>query len=185
MSEPASFYVRVSIDKPQLDAFLQAAPSQPAPNGNWDAWWNSRAMYGATALADELRAWPMATNGAIVDEWLGDKQSCSFSRYDEENRVWEFGIIMCTDNYAEILPLLVFCQSLQPYRNASAQGDVGIVYPFFWGDDGVMAYFTYGRDGFELAPQVGSTGDVPEETMTRLATRLEAMWNALEADGAD
>ncbi len=179
MSEPRSFFLRASMQKARYLAFMQAPPSPPRLNDHWQAWWNSRQMSGSLDLAKQLRAWDDACNQDIVEGWLAAEDTMAFSTFDEATETWEFGIIMCSENYTEILPLLVFCESVFPHTKVSAD-DFAIIYPYFWGDSNVMAYMRFGPEGAALSPAQWLE-DVAPAHLAHVASRLGDAWKVFEA----
>jgi len=180
MSEPCSFFLRASIEKAQYLKFMQAKPSQPHINDNWLKWWDSRGMYGNMGLAECIRAWSDASNQDIVNGWLAAKETLTFSEFDEATNTWEFGIIMCSENYSEILPLLVFCESVFTYKSFSSH-DFAIIYPYFWGYSNVMAYMTFTQNGFVLS-LADSVSDVAKEHLDYAASKLGEKWKVFEPE---
>lgn len=175
MSEPSSFFLKVSITQAQFDRFMQSAPTPPHLDANWQGWWDSREMYGKKALTEtDIGCYDIGTNQEIVNLWLGGEEAYAFSSFDGIREVWEFGIVMCTENYTELLPLLAFVLSIAPYKKHSPD-DFAVVYPFFWGDSGVMAYI-----GFEpqagLIPEISSTEQVPAAHLQHAESCLEQHW---------
>lgn len=178
MSEPCSFFLRATIEKAQYQKFMQAKPSQPFVNDNWLKWWDSRQLYGKSDLTKEISSWNGPCNQAIVDGWLAAEETMTFSVFDEATNVWEFGIIMCSENYSEILPLLVFCESIFSYKLLSSH-DFAIIYPYFWGDSHVMAYMTFAQDGAVLT-LADSVADVAKDHLDYTAFRLGEKWKEFE-----
>jgi hypothetical protein len=106
-----------------------------------------------------------------VNAWLDSKDTLTFSEFDTATNTWEFGIIMCSEKYAEILPLLFFCENLSAYKPPSPD-DFMIIYPYIWGDSGVMAYATYSQEGFVLSCAKSVT-DVAKNHLDYAASRFE------------
>lgn len=178
MSEPCSFFLKASIQKEQYLEFMQTKPSQPLVNDNWSKWWNSRQMHTHLDLARQIRAWDDASNQDIVNGWLAEEHTLTFSEFNEATSTWEFGIILCSDNYSEILPLLVFCESIFAHK-ISSPDDFAIIYPYFWGDSYVMAYITFSQEGmiFSLAESVT---EVDNSHLDYAASRLGEKWKEFE-----
>ena len=179
MSEPCSFFLRATIEKSQYLKFMQAKPSQLPVSDQWLKWWDSREMYGKPDLTKEMRAWNDASNQEIVDGWLALEGTLTFSVFDEATNHWEFGIILCSENYGEILPLLAFCESIFSYKLFSAH-DFAIVYPYFWDDSHVMAYMTFAQDGAVLTTAKSVT-DVAKDHLDYAALRLGEQSKVFEA----
>lgn len=178
MSELSSFFLRATIEKAQYLKFMQAKPSQPLINDNWLEWWDSREMYNKSDLIKNIRGWNDPSNQEIVDGWLAAEETLTFSKFDEATNTWEFGIIMCSENYSEILPLLVFCESIVSYKLPSPH-DFAIVYPYFWGDSNVMAYMLFAQDG-AVVTLADSVTDVAKDHLEYAALRLGEEWKTFD-----
>ena len=183
MSELCSFFLKASIEKAKYLEWMQSKPAQPHVTDNWLEWWDSRQMCGEPKLANHIRAWNEATNQAVVNGWLDAEETMAFSEFDEASSTWEFGIIMCSENYTEILPLLVFCESIFPYKTFSPH-DFAIIYPYFWGDSNVMAYMTFAQEGFVLS-LAESVEDVAKDHLEYASSRLGEKWKVFEAKMRD
>lgn len=179
MSEPSSFFLRATIEKAQYLKFMQDKPRQSTINDGWLKWWESRQMYGKSDLKENMRAWPSQSNQEIVNGWLTAEGTLAFSVFDEVTNIWEFGIIMCSENYSEIIPLLVFCESIVSYKLLSSH-DFAIIYPYFWGDSDVMAYMIFAQDGAVLT-LAESVTDVAKDHLDYAALRLGENWKVFEA----
>lgn len=178
MSEPCSFFMRISIEKERYMDFMKAKPARSNVNDNWMQWWDSREMYGRLRLVDEISSWSHYTsNQEVINSWVSSESSMAFSSYDEKTEIWDFGIIMYSESYSEILPLLVFCESVFSYKKYSDQ-DFAIIYPYFWGDSSVMAYMTFERDGVLLS-LAKSVSDVAKEHLAYAVARLDKAWEQL------
>jgi hypothetical protein len=149
---------------------MQAKPCQPLVNDNWQKWWDSRQMHSKPDLLKEIKSWNDSCNQKIVDGWLAAEESMSFSVFDEASNTWEFGIIMCSENFSEILPLLVFCEGVFSYKLPSSH-DFAIIYPYLWEDSDVMAYMTFAQDGAVLT-LADSVADVAKDHLDYTAFRL-------------
>lgn len=179
MSEPSSFFLRATIKKDQYLKFMQTPPKPPTLNDDWLKWWESRDMSGKSDLKDNIRTWRDQSNQEIVNGWLAAEGTLAFSAFDEMTNVWEFGIIMCSENYSEIIQLLAFCESIFPYKTFSPH-DFAIIYPYFWGDSNVMAYMTFAQDGAALT-LAESVADVAKDHLDNAALRLGENWKVFEA----
>jgi len=180
MSEPHSFFLRATISPERLQAFLQAAPRNAELTAAWLQWWNSREKYGDQPLtASDLRAYRCETNQSILEMWRKDVRTGTVVSYDEPTQCWQVGIVMASENYLEILPLLVFAQQVQDEKLPS-EDDFALIYPFFWGDSNVMAYLDYSAP--QAAPQaaVQSTADVPADKLAYADAQLTRMLDMLQ-----
>lgn len=179
MSEPCSFFLRASIQKEKYLTFMQEKPSQPLTNDNWSKWWGSRQMNGHLDLTKQIRAWNYTRNQDIVDGWLAAENTLTFSDFNEAASMWEFGIIMCSENYSEILPLLVFCESIFAHKIFSPD-DFAIIYPYFWGDGDIMAYMTFAQKGMVLS-LANSVTEVAKDHLEYVTSRLGEKWKEFES----
>lgn len=139
MSELSSLFLKVSIEKDQLNAFLQAPPEAPQLQQDWISWWESRKMYGKQDLTEnQLRSYAEKNNQAIVDMFINYPSSITSSDYDEATETWYFSIVFFSENFFEMLPGIAFMKSIVPFKKNDPT-DFGIIYNFFWGDSDISA----------------------------------------------
>ena len=180
MSELNSFFLRVSIDKAQLDEFLQAKPSTFVVTDNWRDWWDSREMYGDSSIDDEIGALPLPSYEEFVKAWTTDEEAFAFSEFNADANTWDFGIILCSENYDDILPLIAFCANLAPHTRPSAD-NFAIIYPYFWGDSELMLYLTF-EDGKAEPSLANEVDEVEQEHLDCAEERLHEKWIEMQAN---
>lgn len=181
MAEPCSFYMKITIKNDDFQRLMKAEPTQPSLNDNWRLWWDSRRMYGKTELTNnELRAYNNASNQDLIDGWLKAEGAYAYSEYNEKSETWNFGIIEFGENYLEIIPQLAFALSIIEYKTFSPD-DFAIVYPYFWGDSGVMAYIRYEQDRAILLPDIHELNQVPETHVGVASDFLGKKWQEFES----
>lgn len=182
MSELSSLFCKVKITKSQLEKFLNASPEKPELNGNWLKWWDSRQMYSKMALTAELlRSYHDDSNQEILNGWMEYKQAMAFSDYDETAEEWHWGMMFFSENYLEMLPMFAFIISLEKYVSESAE-NMAIVFPFFWGDNGVHVYINFEEGKAILSPTVQTTYDVNPEILNYTKEYLNKKWDELAKD---
>jgi hypothetical protein len=180
MSEPNSLFAKIHISKENYDAFLKSNPQSSTLDKNWLDWWESKEMYGKMELTQTyIYCYEDPTNEAIVNGWLNAKQSFTFSDYDAINEIWHFGIILFSENYLEMIPMLVFFKSLAPY--IKNDDSFVVVYNFFWGGNEVNAYLTYKEKEGWLDKTVQTKLDIDAKQLEYaneyLAKKLEGFSN--------
>ena|SRR6218665_3909131 len=179
MSELSSLYCKVKITKSQLEKFLSSSPEKPELNDNWLKWWDSRQMYSKMAMTSKLLySYENDKNEGIINEWINDKEAMAFSDYNETTEEWHWGMMFFSENYLEMLPMFVFIISLEKYVSESAQ-NMAIVFPFFWGDNGVHVYIHFEEGKAILSPTVQTTYDVNPEIFNYTKEYLNKKWNDL------
>ncbi|MDO5510013.1 MAG: hypothetical protein Q4F57_04905 [Weeksellaceae bacterium] len=160
MSEPNSLFAKIHITKENFDNFLKASPTTPKLDENWLQWWDSREMHDSAQLEEKnLIAYPESTNEAIIEWWKGDRYSFTFSDYDLENEIWNFGIYMFSENYYEMIPGLAFLKSMAELKTKNEE-DFAIVYNFHWIGDDVSAFILYKNIEALIDIKVQSTEDI-------------------------
>lgn len=165
MSEPNSLFAKIHITKNNFENFLKAKPREPKFNGNWSEWWNSKVMYNRVDLQEkDIYCYKDSTNEAIINGWKGAKHSLTFSDYDLESEIWNFGIIMFSENYLEMIPGLAFIKSVDEFKTENSE-DFAIIYSHFWGDEDVYAYINYENGIWQLDNRIKNKTDVKEESM--------------------
>ncbi|GIQ61284.1 hypothetical protein Flavo103_44190 [Flavobacterium collinsii] len=182
MSEQSSLYCKVKITKPRLETFLNSASEKLVLDGNWLEWWENRTMYSKmTPTAKELYAYNDLTNYAIFKEWYEAEQTFAFSDYDETTQQWHLGILLFSENYLEMLPMLAFIKSMEAYVTESID-NFAIVYPFFWGDTNVDVFIKF-KDGKALLDsKVQSTDDIDTVLLETTSGYLNNKWSELSAN---
>ena len=180
MSEPCSYYLSAQLSPARYEAFLNAAPGQPQVDEVWRSWWASRAMVGRLSLPSQIRAYPDKTNRALVAGWLAAPETGSASTYD--GKVWRLSILQFSENFSEILPMLVFAQSLHAYLGAGHR-DYALVYPFLWGDDPVMSYQALSGSAGQPDPAVRRRKDIPPAVFADAEYHLKRCFTAWQAKG--
>lgn len=142
MSEPASLYARFTLSHEQYEAFMNSAPARPAAFGDWQSWFDRRAIAGE-GLADEARLLADrggATVADVIKAWREDAWTGTPPvEYDELRRTLRIAMLQASENYVEMLHLLT------PLRGAAAFCDPGaddfiVIFDFLWGGGEVDAY---------------------------------------------
>lgn len=163
MSEPSSLFARIHLSKENLASFLAAPPKAPVLNDNWINWWNSRRMYSPSPLGEnDVFAYQATSNKQILDFWVEDPGSGTIYEYDESTQVLDLGILMFSENFSEMIPMLAFILSLEDYKDDN-KDDFAIVYPYFWGDTDVQVFITFDGNKGILDTTLETTKEVDAE----------------------
>lgn len=178
MSELSSLYLKVKIEKSQLEKFLNSKFEKPALNQNWLEWWESRRMYSKMELSSELFRIPGQSNQEFINSWLEYPQAMAFSDYNEVLEEWHFGMLFFSENYEEMLSIFAFITSLEKYLNKDSE-NFAVVFPFFWGDNDVQAYIYFENEKAILSPQVQTTEDLNSEILMKTQQYLNTKWEEL------
>jgi hypothetical protein len=101
-------------------------------------------MYDDEALAaEDVISYEAKSNKEIVDFWINQTETISFSDYDEKNEIWHFGMLLFSENYMEMVPMLAFLRSVETFKE-NDDSDFILIYNYLWGDDkGVSAYLKF------------------------------------------
>ncbi|GGB77543.1 hypothetical protein [Dyadobacter sediminis] len=154
MSEPSSFYAKITIKPESYEQFLRAEPAVAKSQSGWNEWFHSKTMYGKPELTENhLNTYKHSSNREIIDHWLKAGQSYSFSEYDRENETWHFGIIWFTKNYLEMIPMLSTIRGIAGFREGN-ELDFIIVYSYFWEPNQINAYLKFSSGNSEFVEKV-------------------------------
>lgn len=179
MSELSSLYCKVKITKPQLEKFLSSPLEEPQLNQNWLDFWESRKMYSKSVLTQEqLRNYNDNNNREVIDGWIDYPEAMAFSDYDETKEEWHWGMMFFSENYQEMIPMFAYIISLEKYVTESAENQA-IIFPFFWGDDGVNAYIYFENGKAVLSPKVQILEDVASNFVAETKEYLDKKWDQL------
>jgi hypothetical protein len=160
MSEPNSLFARIHLSKERFETFLAAPPKPPVLDANWTNWWNTRKMYSPHPLSEnDLYAYNAASNKAILDGWMENKNTGTFYDYDETGQTLNLGLIFFSENYGEMIPMLSFILSLAEYKENNPD-DFCIVFPFFWGDEDLSVYITFEGNTARLDAELESVAQL-------------------------
>ncbi|KAA6432760.1 hypothetical protein FEM33_23915 [Dyadobacter flavalbus] len=143
MSEPSSFYAKITIKPEKYEQFLCSGPAITKSQSGWKEWWHSKTMYNKPELTENLlHTYHYSSNQEIIDHWLKASQSYSFSEYDRENETWHFGIIWFTKDYLEMIPVLGAIRGIADFKEDN-ESDFAIIYSYFWEPDHMNAYLKF------------------------------------------
>lgn len=136
MSEPSSLFAKIKIRRDKLNKFLSAPPAQFADLPGWNAWWDSREMYDKPKFNEELlEPYNAKTNRAALKNWQKDKEAGTSLEYDETSHTWYVSILMFSENYFEMIPMLGLLRSIAPYKEPD-DTDFILVFSFLWYEAG-------------------------------------------------
>jgi hypothetical protein len=136
MSELSSLFVKLKINKENLERFLSAAVTTPVPDEDWTSWWDNREMYSKSPLK-EIPKERKATNGEVFGAYLNIAETVSQEKREEG--VYYFVSGFFSENYFEILPMLAVLKSAAQYMEPGDEG-VAFIYDYFWGGEAVLAH---------------------------------------------
>ncbi len=143
MSELSSLIAKITISSENLEEFLAAPVATFENQKGWQTWWDSRDMYGKSALTPAmLQPFRKSTNRDVVDEWLSYLPSITHSEYDTATQTWYFSSMQFSENYTEMISMLGFLRSIDVYKMLD-DSDFVLVFPFIWGDDDAQAYIRF------------------------------------------
>ncbi|MBE8727267.1 hypothetical protein [Flavobacterium hungaricum] len=179
MSELSSLYCKVKITKTQLEKFLNSPLEEPELNQNWLDFWESRKMYSKSVLTKELlRTYNDHNNQEVINGWIDYPEAMAFSDYDETTEEWHWGMMFFSENYVEMIPMFAFIISLEKYVIESTE-NYAVVFPFFWGDDGVNAYIYFENGKAILSPKVQVLKDIDSKFVEQTKDFLNKKWDQL------
>lgn len=185
MSEPSSLFAKIHISKEKFAEFLQAKPAKPSIDDNLLVWWESRKMHSKSALTAEcFFDNSLPNNEAFIESWKEEEYTITFSDYDPVKELWIYAINLFSQNFLEILPTLIFIKSVESYKQAN-DDDFAMVFDYFWGDEGVMAYMAFPNNHFSLDAKVDNTAQIPKEQLEYAINYLDKKRAEFEDGGSD
>lgn len=144
--EQSSVFARINISKEKLNQFLKEKPAVPNFEDGWLDWWDNAEMYDDNTLTQkDVFNYDEKTNEKVVNFWMKKSRTIPFFDYDEKNGIWHFGMLLFSENYNEIIPMLAFLRSIESFREKN-DADFIIVYDYFWSDGetyDVMAFLKF------------------------------------------
>ena len=184
MSVPNSLFAKIKIKKDKFTEFLQSKPDQPKLDKNWLDWWNSKEMYGKSELTQtQIYGYDDPTNADIINGWTNAKQSFTFSDYDAENEIWNFGIIMFSENYLEMIPGLSFIKSVASFKDDNSD-DFAIIYNYFWGSNDINAYVEFKDNESFFDIKTKEKSDILPKILEYTENYLSKKWDEFADNGA-
>lgn len=180
MSEPSSLYVRLKTSKENLERFFQDAPAKAVADENWQSWWNSRDMYSKSALT-EIPAYSDDTNLEALERWLDDGEEIDVELNEEGE--WSYTVLMFSQNYFDILPMLNLLKSIERHLGPDDTGDV-LIYDYIWGGTQVMAHISFEGQKATLLP-TKHPKELKASVRNKMKETLEKAFNAMNEKYGD
>lgn len=174
MADPISIFAKITIKEDNFNKFLASKPTDPMLTDNWKEWWDSRKdMYGKIKLSQNiLLSYDYDTNKEIIDGWLSDFESVSFSNYNPQTELWHFGIMNFAGNYEEMLPIIAFVKSIENYKEP-VKNDFCIVFPYYTDYPAVNALLLFNDNTAYLDPNVSSMRQINKEIDLYITENIE------------
>ncbi|SDF77281.1 hypothetical protein [Chitinophaga filiformis] len=178
MSMLKSLYVRIKIQKDNLERFLQDKPVEATVDQDWTSWWDSRDMYGKQPLS-KIYFYQTGSNREVLATTANEFRIGKEEQMEDGVEEWIFCVVFFSENYEESLAMLTWLRSIAPYMDPDGEG-VALIYDFFWGSGVVMAHleFTGQKVSFRL------TKDIAELDPALLAAANNSMETAFDAVSA-
>ena len=167
-------YLRLETTQNALDRALDATLTTRPIDARWEAWWDSRAMYGAgPATLPPLGA---AQSAREVWEELVDPPERSGRFVERDTTGIVVGVPLCTENFRHLIAIAAVLDFLA--RSTQATGGHVLVFDAMWGSDDVMLFATLDASG--LHPTTASTlgqvnADVVQVASERISRRLDEL----------
>jgi len=174
MSELRSLFIKLKVKQENLDRFFENELIAPQLDEQWLSWWDSREMYGKSALSKIPIYTSYDDNREVVDSHLDSLETGSIEVLDADQGAWTFASLLFSQNYEEILPIMAWFKSLASYLDAGEEGEL-LIFDFFWGSDQVMAHMVLDGQQVEIK-HTKSTKKVDKKFM---AEATKAMQDAL------
>lgn len=175
MSEQSSLYAKIKIKKENYEAFLKSKLAVTKDQTGWGDWWNGLEMYGEPNIEDNLVTYHDENIAAFIQSWLEMEDTLPFSDYDAETETWHFGLVMFTDNYAEMIPCLGALRGVSEFKEAD-ESDFVIIFPYFWeSSNNCNAYLKFTAEGSVFVKEV------TEVDITEARAYLDKKWGEFAA----
>ncbi len=171
MSEYSSLYINIPIDEEKLNKFFEEKPLPLRPDESWKSWWDSREMHGKLPL-ERIPVYQANSNRDLFEDLLKKQKSGSFERYAPASLRWTFISVFFSENYVELLPMLMLLKNLAACRGTEEKG-VAFIYDFYWGNTSVMAYLDFSGTQ-ALLKNYTKTADIDQEIWNEANRLLEA-----------
>lgn len=185
MSEPSALFAKIHISKEKFAEFLKGKPAKPSIDDDLLAWWESRKMHSKSALTEKcFFENTLPTNEEVINSWKEEVETITFSDYDPVQELWIYAINLFSQNFLEILPTLIFLKSVESYKQAN-DDDFAMVFDYFWGDEGVMAYMAFPNNKFKLDSKIENTAELPQEQLEFAINYLDKKRAEFEDGGSD
>ncbi|QHS63579.1 hypothetical protein [Chitinophaga agri] len=181
MSEPRSLYIKLRISKENLESFFRDAPAKAPVDEQWEAWWNSREMYSRSKLI-EIPAYSDDTNLEALRRWQDDGIETLSTELNEDGE-WTYTIMMFSQNYFDILPMLNLLKSMERHLAPDDTGDA-IIYDYIWGGGDVMAHIRY--EGQQAALQLTRhQQELDASVRNKMKATMDAVFDKLNEQYGD
>lgn len=134
MSEPSSFFMKVTITKEAKEKYLRYKLRDIQPYTDWLDWLSNKRYYGTITEEDLNPAYyGSGTIESYIDQWVGFPRTFGFNEYDEERQVWTVSLYEFSENFIEYINFVSVFRHLQNYIEESSSGFV-LVHSYIWGD---------------------------------------------------
>lgn len=156
---------------------VERALDQPVtpfePDGDWHAWWASRAMLGAAMF--EAPTLPAGSAQTVLQELIDHPDRSGFFASHRDSAV-EMGAPLCTENFDHLAALAALFDHIA--RASRATAGALVVFDANWGSDEVMLFARIDEGG--LHPTTATTladvdTDVAAVAQERIGQRLDEL----------
>lgn len=135
MSEPASLYARLTLDRDAYAAFLRSRPTSTGAYDDWQAWLDCQQMASPPLDAGVLDSAPLAGSVAeVFDAWHSDAAFGAPPIVLHADGRCRVTLMLATENYAELVHMLAPLRGAAAWTHPDAD-DFILVTDFLWSDD--------------------------------------------------
>lgn len=158
MSEPSSFYLRVTLTPEALKAFRASPVSLPSAYDDWSEWLENSQFHGTIGperIAKlETYMQSLGTVGTYVDQWLDSRYSQPVrDHYNPETQTWTLCILQCSENYVEFIEVLSIMRAACQFKDVQSGDDFILIFSYLW-DGGINVYVPLDMNSSQLHTQV-------------------------------
>ncbi|PJI47106.1 MAG: hypothetical protein CTR55_21450 [Pseudomonas sp.] len=170
MAEPCQLYLKVTISRPRLEAFLYQEASSAACFVDLEKWLDSNPLRRGGLTWSELCELGQGTTAAgWVAGWSRHQRSPAWNHYDDSTQTWSLGVLEFTESRDWIVGAINVLRRVAEHKDLPGT-DYLLIYDYLFGKGSVVA-------AVELAP--GASRILQEQPPPRLTAEADMMMNSL------
>lgn len=170
MAEPCQLYLKVSISRARLEAFLSQEAGSAACFRDFEQWLDGNHHRRSGLTWSELCELGQGTTAAAwVTGWSRNQRSPAWNHYDEASQTWSLGVLEFTESRDWVLGSINVLRRIADFKDLPGT-DYLLIYEYLFGKGTVVA-------AVELTP--GASRILQEQPPPRLTAEADMMMNSL------
>ncbi|MCG8906510.1 MULTISPECIES: hypothetical protein [Pseudomonas] len=170
MAEPCQLYLKVSISRARLEAFLSQEAGSAACFRDFEQWLDGNHHRRSGLTWNELCELGQGTTAAAwVAGWSRNLRSPAWNHYDEASQTWSLGVLEFTESRDWVLGSINVLRRIADFKDLPGT-DYLLIYEYLFGKGTVVA-------AVELTP--GASRILQEQPPPRLTAEADMMMNSL------